>query len=174
MNGPEKAWLVNALKSCIESRIARSKFLRNNAATSTGIPALSPLILTSNAPPPFYDSGFMRRVIDRNFPKSEKWNETDPVAIEFKEYLRKNLKRGKPLEDFRNWFIFNNQETILDDGRPLPLDLGFRILEEAYKVAGREVPKWLSLRLPENQQEESIEDNTVIVKRAFEKYIDER
>ena len=56
-NGQDKIWLVNALKSCIESRIARSKFLRNNAATSTGIPALSPLILTSNPPPPFYDSG---------------------------------------------------------------------------------------------------------------------
>ena len=173
LNGPEKAWLVNALKSCIESRIARSKFLRNNATTSTGIPALSPLILTSNSPPPFYDSGFMRRVIDRNFPKSEKWNETDPVAIEFKEYLRMNLKRGKALGDFRNWFIMNNQELILDEARPAPLELGFRILSEAYKAAGRIMPEWLSLRLPENQLEESIEDNSVIVKRAFEKYIDE-
>ena len=36
------------------------------------------------------------------------------------------------------------------------------------------MPEWLSLRLPENQLEESIEDNAVIVKRAFEKYIDEQ
>ena len=36
------------------------------------------------------------------------------------------------------------------------------------------MPEWLALRLPENQLEESIEDNGVIVKRAFEKYIDEQ
>ena len=36
------------------------------------------------------------------------------------------------------------------------------------------MPEWLSSRLPENQLEESIEDNGVIVKRAFEKYIDEK
>ena len=120
LNGPEKAWLVNALKSCIESKTARSKFMSNRATASTAIPALSPFILTSNPPPPFYDSGFMRRVIDSNFPKSEKRNETDPVAIAFKEFLRKNLKRGKALGDFRNWFIMNNQETILDEARPAP------------------------------------------------------
>jgi hypothetical protein len=48
-----------------------------------------------------------------------------------------------------------------------------KILSEAYKAAGRAMPEWLSQRLPENQLEESIEDNGVIVKRAFEKYIDE-
>ena len=36
------------------------------------------------------------------------------------------------------------------------------------------MPEWLSRQItPENQLEESIEDNSVIVKRAFEKYIDE-
>ena len=60
LNGPEKAWLVNALKSCIESKTARSKFMSNRATASTAIPALSPFILTSNPPPPFHDSGFMR------------------------------------------------------------------------------------------------------------------
>jgi hypothetical protein len=62
LNGPEKAWLVNSLKSAIEGKIARSKFLSNRSTTSTSIPALSPLILTSNPSPPFYDSGYMQRV----------------------------------------------------------------------------------------------------------------
>ena len=52
----------------------------NNRATITDspIPALSPFILTSNPPPPFHDSGFMRRIIERNFPQSEDWKENDP------------------------------------------------------------------------------------------------
>ena len=62
----------------IEGKIARSKFIRNNAPTSTGYSCVLPLILTSNPPPPFNDSGYMRRVIERNFPKSETWKETDP------------------------------------------------------------------------------------------------
>ena len=173
LNGERIAWLVNAIKSAIEGRIVRSKFPTNRATSSVDIPALSPLILTSNPPPPFHDSAYMRRVIERNFPQSETWKENDPVAIEFKEFLRKNLKRLKALGDFRNWFIVNNQELILDEARPPPLDLGFKILSEAYKAAGRIMPEWLSQRLPENQLEESIEDNSVIVKRAFEKYIDE-
>ena len=82
-----------------------------------------------------------------------------------------NLKRLKALGDFRNSYIINNQNIILDEKRPLPLDLGYKILEEIYKFADKQIPEWLKLRLPENQLEESIEDNSVIVKRAFEKYI---
>ena len=68
LNGERIAWLVNAIKSAIEGRIVRSKFPTNRATSSVDIPALSPLILTSNPPPPFHDSAYMRRVIERNFP----------------------------------------------------------------------------------------------------------
>ena len=173
LNGLDKVWLVNSIKSAIEGKVARSKFMSNRATSSTPIPALSPLILTSNPPPPFNDSGYMRRVIERNFPKSETYMETDPAAIQFKEFLRTDLKRLKGLGEFRNWYIVNHQEEILDEARPLALDLGLKILSEAYKAVGNKMPEWLKLRLPENQLQESIEDNTVIVKRAFEKYIDE-
>ena len=39
-------------------------------------------------------------------------------------------------------------------------------------MVGREMPKWFNIRLPECQLEDSIVDNSVIVKRAFETYID--
>jgi hypothetical protein len=84
LNGIDKAWLVNALKSAIEGKVARSKFMSNRSSTSSPIPALSPLVFTSNAPPPFYDSGYMRRIIDRNFPRSESHREDDPIAMKFK------------------------------------------------------------------------------------------
>jgi hypothetical protein len=71
LNALEKAHLVNAIKSCIESIVARGKFPNSKAGSSSPIPALSPLILTANPSPPFHDSGYMRRVIERNFPQSE-------------------------------------------------------------------------------------------------------
>ena len=116
----------------------------------------------------------MRRIIDRSFPRSESKKEDDPDAIKFREFLRTDLKWLKALGDFRNWYIINHQAEILDDRRPPPLDLGYNILKEAYKMVGREAPEWTGYRLPENQLQESMEDNTVLVKRAFEKYIDEQ
>ena len=173
LNGPDKVWLINALKSAIESKVVRSKYMTNRSIGASAIPALSPLAFTSNPPPPFYDSGYMRRVVDRNFPISESHKEDDPVAIKFKEFLCTNLDRLRELGEFRNWFIMNNQDLFLNDAnRPLPLDIGFQILTVAYQMTGREMPKWFNMRLPECQLEDSISDNSVIVKRAFETYID--
>ena len=150
LSNPDKAWLVNNLKSAIDSKIVRSKFMSSKASNATSIPALTPCIFTSNPSPPFHDSAFMKRILERYFPKSETWNDDNPKAIEFKGFIRINLKRLKALGDSRNWYIMNYQQEILDDeSRPLPLDLGYKILEEAYKATGKIIPEWLSLRLPE-------------------------
>jgi hypothetical protein len=96
-------------------------------------------------------------------------------ALEFKEVLRVNLSRLKTLGDFRNWYVMNHQEEFLDEKRAEPLELGLKILKEAFTFCGKKIPQWLvEERLPENQLEESMQDNDVIVKRAFEKYIDEQ
>jgi len=171
----KNGWLVNMLKSIIESAIARTKFPNGKASSPVDIPALSCLILTSNPPPPLHDSAYMRRVIARNHPQSESWMEDDPRAAEFKKFLGVNLPRLKALGDFRNWYIMNHQDAILNKKRPEPLDLGLIILRAAFDHAGIEIPSWLlEQRLAENQLEESMQDNDVIVKRAFEKYIDEQ
>jgi len=117
----------------------------------------------------------MRRVIARSFAQSESRKENDPRALEFKEFLRINLPRLKTLGQFRNWYIMNHQNDILDEKRPVALDLGTKILRAAFEFSGAKIPDWLlHERLQENQLEESLEDNDVIVKRAFEKYIDEQ
>ena len=97
---------------------------------------------------------------------------TDAIRVE--EFIRTELGRLKALGNFRNWYIMNNQEKILDERRSKPLDLGFKILSEAYETVGITVPEWLQLRLPENQLEEALQDADVMVKGAFEKYIDEQ
>jgi len=56
----------------------------------------------------------MRRLIARDFPQSESWKENDAKAQEFKEFLRINLPRLKALGDFRNWYVMNNQQVIIE------------------------------------------------------------
>lgn len=173
LNGDRMTFLVNNIKSAIDHQIFRSKYPNSQASTTEEKPSMSPLIFTSNPSPP-NDDAYMRRIIDRAFPNSESKKEDDPISIEFKNFLNTNLKRLKSLGDFRNWFVMNNQDIILDESRPEPLDLGYLILSEAYKFTGKVIPYWLSLRLPENQLEQSMEDSATMVKRAFEKYIDEQ
>ena len=105
LNGPDKVWLINAIKSAIEGKVARSKFMSNRSSASSAIPALSPLILTSNPPPPFHDSGYMRRVIDRNFPRFESHREDDPVAIKFKEFCALTLAERDTSEIFETGLL---------------------------------------------------------------------
>lgn len=175
LNDIRNSQLVNMIKVVIESTKARDKFVISSDSDPSSIPALSCLIMTSNLPPPFHNSGLMRRLISRPFPINESWKQDDPKALAFKEFLRVNLPRLKALGDFRNWYIINNQQEFLDERRPEPLDIGLKILKEAFTFCGKETPQWLvEERLPENQLEESMQDSDVLVKRAFEKYIDEQ
>jgi hypothetical protein len=175
LNDPRMHWLIELLKSIVENQISRSKFPRSGASNTIDIPALCLPILTGNPPPPLDESAYMKRVIARYFPRSETIKENDPKSVEFKEFLRVNLPRCKALGDLRNWYVMNHQDEILDEKRAVPLDLGLNILKAAFEYAGIEIPTWLvNDRLPENQLEESMEDNDVIVKSAFEKYINEQ
>jgi hypothetical protein len=145
--------VVNSMKTAIESKILRTKFLSGRDRTGTRIPALSPLILTSNYPPPMHNSAFMRRIIDRSFSQSESRNKTDLIATEFEEFLRTNLDRLKPIGDFRNAFLMNNQDKLLPLSRKMsPLDLGKKVLAAAYEHVGLSMPEWFNLRLPVTTQ----------------------
>ena len=89
LNDEKYRTLINQIKSAISSKILRSKF-RPNGSSATDIPALSPLILTSNPSPPIWDSAYMKRIIDRYFDKSETKKEDDPEAVEFRRFLALN------------------------------------------------------------------------------------
>ena len=143
LNGEKIEFLVNNIKSAIDHQILRSKYPHSQAVTIEDEPSMSPIIFTSNPSPP-NDDAYMRRIIDRTFPNSESKQEDDPEAIKFREFMRTNLKKLNALGDFRNWYIINHQAEILDDKRPPPLDLGYKILMEAYKMVGKEVPDGLA------------------------------
>jgi hypothetical protein len=142
-NDVRNPWLINMIKIIIESQIARTKFPHGKAGDVVDTPALSCLIMTSNSSPPVHNSGYMRRVIARNFPINETWKQDDPRTKVFEEFLRVNLPRLKALGDFRNWHIMNHQAELLDESRPEPLDLGLNILKEAFLFCGKNIPQWL-------------------------------
>jgi 16S rRNA G966 N2-methylase RsmD len=78
--------------------------------------------MTSNFPPPTHNEGFMKPVIDRHHPEEESISLTDPESIVCQEFMRVNLPKLGVLGDFRNWFVMNNQDLILDDKRPAPFE----------------------------------------------------
>ena len=174
LNDEKYRTLINQMKSAISSKILRSKF-RPNGISATDIPALSPLILTSNAPPPLEDSAYMKRINDRYFDKSESKKENDPEAISFRQFLATELDKLHLLGDFRNWYVMNNQHEVLSSvqqEKMTLLDLGTKILAAAYEYAGIQMPDWLKTRrLPQNQMESSFVDNKVAIKNAFETLI---
>ena len=88
--------------------------------------------------------------------------------------MRLNLHKLRSLGDFRNWYVMNHKDTILEaventDVRPL--DIGRKLIEIAYAYVGMTVPEWLDELLPENQLEMSLNDGKVAVKNAFESLI---
>lgn len=86
-------YLINQFKSAIDHKILRSKFQTNRSLGATDIPALSPLILTSNSPPPTNDAAYMRRIIDRSFSQAESHESNSEISMEFEEFLNHNLHR---------------------------------------------------------------------------------
>jgi hypothetical protein len=73
--------IINYMKTAIESKIFRTKFINSKDRIGTRILALTPLLLTSNSPPPVHNSAFMRRIIDRNFSQSESRKKTDQISL---------------------------------------------------------------------------------------------
>ena len=88
--------------------------------------------------------------------------------------MRTNLGRLGALGNFRNWYIMNNQESILDQKRPPPLDIGFEILKKAYEYVGKPVPEWLSLGLPRINWKRQRRIMPELVKRSLIKHINDK
>lgn len=167
LTSDQMRYIVEHMKTAIDSIILRDKFTNSKNRSTTSIPELCPLFLTSNSSPPYYNSGFMRRIIDRCFPNAETHKSSDPIAKEFSEFLLNNLHRLKLLGQFRNWHVMTtmNNQSIQDK------ELGFNLIVKAYEYAGICMPEWFNLKLSENQLEESLSDGSVDVKSAFEAHI---
>jgi hypothetical protein len=169
MDFTDNKMLINNVKSAIDQPRLRKVLDRSRRAEY--VPALSAFIMTSNPPPPLNDSAFMKRIAARYFPDTETHFKDQQAAKDF-DALLLHLDKLHALGQFRNKFVMDNQQLILDK-KLTPFEKAKKIVIAAYESAQMLVPCWLMKKqLEQKHLEESIEDNSIIVKRAFETYID--
>ena len=110
--GRELTNLTGAIKSAIDQPVARKVLDRNR--NEDLIPALSALIMTSNPPPPLHNSALMKRLVIRYFPTTETHLKNSQESIDYDKKITSNLYKLHVIGRFRNWYIMNHQDTILD------------------------------------------------------------
>ena len=130
--GRELTNLTGAIKSAIDQPVARKVLDRNR--NEDLIPALSALIMTSNPPPPLHNSALMKRLVIRYFPTTETHLKNSQESIDYDKKITSNLYKLHVIGRFRNWYIMNHQDTILDV-KLTPSQKARKILEAMYEYA---------------------------------------
>lgn len=155
--------VVETIKSAIESTIARGKFVRG---TYMEIPALSPLILTSNKVLP-RDDALLRRFIIIRFTYGEKVD--SEKEIEFNDNVKPRFVKLAALGYWVAKKVVENPDLLDLDWK----DLATRLIEEAYRETGLEIPEWIYLWhiieiYSEEDQREAIRN--YLIRRINEEY----
>ena len=80
LSDPKYGYLLEIMKNAVENLTARGRI--ENYRNYVTIPALSPLILTSNHNPPQNDTGYKRRILGLFFDKNDAHQEKDAKNLE--------------------------------------------------------------------------------------------
>ena len=138
--------VVEALKSSIESVTARGKY---HKGSYIDIPALSPLIFTSNRYAP-RDEALIRRLRIHRFTYGERLPEEK--IQEFEKTIKPQLGKLRAIGKYIASRVMAEgiQEDLMAQGR--------RILEDAYKEVGLTPPSWLYLEAKETEEDDAYED----------------
>jgi len=152
--------IVEMIKASVEGLVARGKFHRG---AYTDIPALAPLIFTSNRYLP-RDDALLRRLKVLRFTYGERIPEER--AREFESKVKPELRRLKAIGDYIASYILKNGL-----GEDLEKQ-GVEALEAAYRSVGLEPPAWLRLEA-EVDFEEIYEDMRELVREFLIKRVNE-
>ncbi len=125
--------IIETIKTSVESKIARGKFISYN--TYSEIPALSPLILTSNHKL-IEESGFNRRFVSIHFSSAEKKSEEEQNA-----FADLPLERLGILGDFVSHYV--SAEKLNQIPRKWE-QFSADILESFYSFAEIPAPDWIN------------------------------
>lgn len=134
--------IIEMVKHSIESITARGKHLDSgNSGSSSGsyqeIPALSPMIFTSNYQP-INDSGYNRRFFSIHFSKEEK-KEMDEQE-KFRKSIEENKKYLSALGDFAADYIRRNPTELIK--KPW-YEVSKDILKAFFEFANKLPPEWI-------------------------------
>ena len=155
--------IVDIIKNAVEELTARGKFHRGSYID---IPALAPLIFTSNRYLP-RDDALLRKLEVLKFTYGERISRER--AEEFEKSVKPRLSDLKVLGGFAAAFTLN---TGLSES---PWVHATRVLVEAYKTVGLEPPSWVFLEYSgegESEVYESLREaiRSFLVKRVNEEY----
>jgi hypothetical protein len=155
--------IVEMIKAAVESKVARGRFYRSSYAD---IPALAPLIFTSNKYLP-RDDALLRRLEVLRFTIGERIPEDR--AREFESRVKPELKKLKAIGDFATSYF-----TEKGLGEDL-LAQSVAVLKAAYESVGLETPSWVYLEHTSESEAELYEDlreaiRSHLVKRINEEY----
>ena len=153
--------VVEMIKQAVEKTIARGKYHRG---TYIDIPALTPLIFTSNRYLP-RDDALLRRFKVRRFTYGDRTLE-DKVK-EFEVKVKPRLPKLQTLGKFIASYVV--EKGLGED----PEETAKRILEEAYKTAELQVPEWVNLEDSEETEEETYEGMRELIRGYILKRINE-
>jgi hypothetical protein len=141
--------LAEMVKAAVETTVARGKFM---VGVYTEIPALAPLMLTSNAARAPEDEGLARRLY--LYPFTHSMVLPQERVREFEEKVKPRLGRLRALGAFAAHYV-------MERGLPeKPEDLPRLVLEEAFRAVGLEAPDWL-WKVPERVTPEDIREELV-------------
>ena len=159
----DKDEIVEIIKASVEGLTARGKFHRG---AYTDIPALAPLVFTSNRYIP-RDDALLRRLKVITFTYGERVPEDK--AAEFENKVKPELKKLKAIGDYvASYFLKNGLGEDLEKQ-------GKEVLRAAYESVGLEPPDWLELEIETSEETEIYEDKreqvrVFLVKRINEEY----
>lgn len=151
--------IIEMIKHSVESTTARAKFVEQN--NFQDIPALSPLMLTSNYAPP-NDGGFNRRIISIHFPKDEK-KENDKRIL-FDKLLEDKKRYLKTLGDFAVQYVAKDPLVLLKEDWK---DISNDILTKFYQFADKVVPEWIEYFVEQKDAVDESNENTMFALRSF-------
>jgi DNA-directed RNA polymerase subunit RPC12/RpoP len=151
-NALSKEDIIEMIKNAIEKTVSRGKFYKGSYIE---IPALAPLIFTSNKYVP-QDDALLRRLIVITFSYGER---LAPERInEFNTKVKPRLVQLQAIGKFVASYVMQN--SLEDDYEKLVE----KILEQAYRVADLEIPEWIYMTYAE---EFDIYEHTKEVIRSF-------
>lgn len=163
----ERPDIINDIITAVDAINFRKTLDRNRNVECS--PGLAPLYLTGNPPAPTRPE-YLKRVKARYFPSIEAHAQESIEAVEYKAFLNANIKRGRQLGYFRNKFVMEHQDIILDTNLT-PFDKSKKIWTAIYKSVNRKLPDLFNKRLEQHQMEESIEDRKSDIASALEAWI---
>jgi hypothetical protein len=152
--------IIEMIKSSITGTTARSKFV--SYSNYTDIPALCPLILTSNHKI-IEDSGFLRRFIAIHFPEVE-----EKLTEQQEDFKKLDLEVLGVLGDFID------KNVSIDELKQDWKVVSSKLLREFYRFAGRiegegekAIPKWIDYFEEQKDIEEEASEKKHFEFRAF-------